>query len=101
MVSPAMIYLNKPSWNISNEANNDFFRCYCSDFEFDSPWASGFGVSKRGKNSINIVIHIILLNLKMLSPALLQTMKDYDPMRADMSNIETTLGWFTMTFIVS
>ena len=77
------------------------FRCDCSDFEFDSPWSSGFGVSKRGKNSINIVIHIILLNLKMLSPALLQTMKDYDPMRADMSNIETTLGWFTMTFIVS
>ena len=36
----------------------------------------------------------------MLSPALLQTMKDYDPMRADMSNIETTLGWFTMSFIV-
>ena len=35
----------------------------------------------------------------MLSPALLQTMKDYDPMRADMSNIETTLGWFTMTFL--
>ena len=48
-----------------------------------------------------LVIHIILLNLKMLSPALLQTMKDYDPMRADMSNIETTLGWFTMSFIVS
>ena len=37
------------------------------------------------------------MNLKMLSPALLQTMKDYDPMRADMSNIETTLGWFMRT----
>ena len=40
------------------------------------------------------------MNLKMLSPALLQTMKDYDPMRADMTNIETTLGWFTMTLFI-
>ena len=33
------------------------FRCDCSDFEFDSTWPSGFGVSKRGKKTINIVIH--------------------------------------------
>ena len=53
--------------------------------------------SQREVRKIENSMLLYKMNLKMLSPALLQTMKDYDPMRADMTNIETTLGWFTMT----